>query len=61
MNDRPLKEKPSVNGLGVMTPEEKAIDYSDSIPDDEDDTPDYEPTYRDGSPKNECWNDKADW
>ncbi|MGN0778389.1 MAG: hypothetical protein ACI4MJ_04510 [Aristaeellaceae bacterium] len=35
-------------------------EWSDRIPDpdeDEDTTP-YEPTYRDGSPKHECWRDE---
>ena len=29
------------------------------IPDDADQNDDYEPAYRDGSLKNECWNDTA--
>ena len=44
--------------------EELARDYADAIPDDSDhdeadQNNDYEPTYRDGSLKNECWNDSA--
>ena len=42
----------------------KARDYADAIPDDSDhddaeQSDDYEPTYRDGSLKNECWDDRA--
>ena len=39
--------------------EQKARDYADAIPDDAEQSDDYEPTYRDGSLKNECWNDSA--
>lgn len=39
--------------------EELARDYADAIPDDSDQNNDYEPTYRDGSLKNECWDDSA--
>ena len=39
--------------------EELARDYADAIPDDSDQNNDYEPTYRDGSLKNECWDDRA--
>jgi len=37
----------------------KEREYADRIPDDEEtERPDpYEETYRDGSPKNECWNE----
>ena len=38
--------------------DEKAREWADTIPDDEQ-SDDYEPTYRDGSLKNECWNDTA--
>ena len=48
--------------------EELARDYADAIPDDTDQddieqSDDYEPTYRDGSLKNECWDDRGyrDW
>ena len=43
--------------------DEKARDYADAIPDDRDQDNDYEPTYRDGSLKNECWDDRdyRDW
>lgn len=47
--------------------EELARDYADTIPDDDgDENNDYEPTYRDGSMKNECWDDRgyrdnSDW
>ena len=35
----------------------KEREYADEIPDDEEEREDeaYEPTYRDGSAKNECW------
>ena len=35
----------------------KEREYADEIPDDEEEREDeaYEPTYRDGSTKNECW------
>lgn len=39
--------------------EDKARDYADAISDDGERNNDYEPTYRDGSLKNECWNDSA--
>ena len=39
--------------------EGKARDLSDIILDDAESSDDYEPTYRDGSLKNECWNDSA--
>ena len=39
--------------------EELARDYADAIPDDSDQDNDYEHTYRDGSLKNECWDDRA--
>ena len=39
--------------------DEKARDYADAIPDDEALDNGYEPTYRDGSLKNECWDDRA--
>ena len=36
--------------------EKKEQDWSNEIPDEEDDHQEpYEPTYRDGSAKNECW------
>ena len=36
-------------------------DWADEIPDEEEDLPEpYEETYRDGSAKNECWNDRSD-
>ena len=48
--------------------EELARDYADAIPNDSDQdgaeqNDDYEPTYRDGSMKNECWDDRdyRDW
>ena len=50
----PVKETPDKR-------DEKARDYADAIPDDADTdrNDDYEPTYRDGSLKNECWDDIA--
>ena len=42
------------------TPEEqKAHDWADAIPDDAEQSDDYEPTYCDGSLKNECWTDSV--
>lgn len=38
---------------------EKARDYAGIIPDDADQNDDYESAYRDGSLKNECWDDIA--
>lgn len=36
--------------------EKKATEWTDDIPDPEEERPEpYEETYRDGSPKNECW------
>ena len=52
--------------MSVMSPKEtpdkrdiKARDYADTIPDDSAQDNDYEFTYRDGSLKNECWNDRG--
>lgn len=40
----------------LIPPERRARDWVDTIPDPEDDRPSpYEPTYRDGTVKNECW------
>lgn len=34
-------------------------EYNDAVPDPEEEMPEsYEETYRDGSTKNECWNDR---
>lgn len=34
-------------------------EYNDVVPDPEEEMPEsYEETYRDGSAKNECWNDR---
>lgn len=52
MSIMPPKETPDKR-------DEKARDYADAILDDSDQNNDYEPTYRDGSLKNECWNDSA--
>ena len=36
-------------------------EWNDSIPDPEEELPEpYEETYRDGSPKNECWADRQE-
>ena len=36
--------------------EQAEREWSDDIPDEEEEQPEaYEETYRDGSPKNECW------
>ncbi len=36
--------------------DQQAKEWSDDIPDEEEERPDpYEPVYRDGSAKNECW------
>ena len=43
---------PAVPLSGGKTPEQKEREYGDSVPGE---VPDYEPTYRDGSLKNECW------
>ena len=46
----------------IPTPDEKekkALDWSDQIPDPDERDEEYEPTYRDGSAKNECWDDRA--
>ena len=49
MSIMPPKETPDKR-------EELARDYADAIPDDTEQNDDYEPTYRDGSLKNE-WRD----
>jgi len=39
-----------------MDPKDKAREWADEIPDEEEQEPaEYEQTYRDGSAKNECW------
>ncbi len=38
-----------------MDPKDKAQEWADEIPDEEEESAEYEPTYRDGSAKNECW------
>ena len=43
----------------IIPEEQKARDYADAISDGAEQSDDYEPTYRDGSAKNECWNDSA--
>lgn len=47
----------SANRRNVIMDPKKELDYSDSIPDDEEtERPEpYELTYRDGSAQNECW------
>ena len=42
------------------TDEKKAAEWADDIPDPEEEMPENdEETYRDGSVKNECWNDNT--
>ena len=36
----------------------KEREYADQIPDEEETSSPYEPTYRDGSAKNECWSEE---
>ncbi len=46
----------------IPTPDEKekkSLDWSDRIPDPDEADEGYEPTYRDGSMKNECWDDRS--
>ena len=52
MSIMPPKETPDKR-------EDKARDYADVISDDGEQDNGYEPTYRDGSLKNECWNDSG--
>ncbi len=40
--------------------EKKARAYADNIPAEEDESPEEEAVYRDGSARNECWND-SEW
>lgn len=45
--------------MSELNTEKKAAEWSDAIPDPEEELPEpYEETYRDGSAKNECWNDR---
>lgn len=39
----------------IMGPKDKEQEWTDEIPDEEEQDNEYEPTYRDGSAKNECW------
>ena len=41
-----------------MDPKDKEQEWTDEIPDEEEQETEYEPTYRDGSAKNECWAEK---
>ena len=42
--------------------EKRGKDWADEIPDEENGRPEpYEETYRDGSLKNECWNDRNEY
>lgn len=45
---------PIAKGEHEKSPEEKAREWGDRLPDEEKE-PDTEETYRDGSLKNECW------
>ena len=38
--------------------EKKSIEWADAIPDEDERPSPYEPSYHDGSVKNECWNDR---
>ena len=38
-----------------MPDPKKEREWADEIPDEEEQEPKYEPTYRDGSARNECW------
>lgn len=42
-------------GEGIAMNPKKEQDYADVIPDEEQEVPAYEQTYRDGSLQNECW------
>ena len=45
--------------MDPRTREQQAQDWDDAIPDEEDGPGDaYEPTYRDGTTKNECWGEE---
>lgn len=47
--------------MSELRKEQKEKEWADEIPEEEDDRPDsYEETYRDGSSKNECWNERTD-
>lgn len=52
MNDMPPKTTPEQR-------DRRAREWADAIPDDADRDNAYEATYRDGSLKNECWDDQA--
>ena len=52
MNDMPPKIDPEQR-------DRRAREWADAIPDDADQDNAYEATYRDGSLRNECWNDSA--
>ena len=41
--------------MSELPPEKRGQEWGDRIPAEEDDSPEYEETYRDGSAKNECW------
>ncbi len=38
-----------------MSESKKEQEWADRLPDEQDAAPEDEPTYRDGSPVNECW------
>ena len=45
--------------MSELKKREKEQEWNDSIPDPEEEQPEpYEETYRDGSPKNECWKEE---
>ena len=57
MNDPQTTEREGKN-MSERKTDRKEKEWSDEIPDEEEVQPEpYEETYRDGSAKNECWND----
>ncbi len=52
--------KRAVRTLPGDSPDRRAEQFADTVPDPEDPAPpdDDEPVYRDGSPRNECWNSR---
>ncbi len=47
--------------MSELKRDQREKNWSDEIPDEESERPEpYEETYRDGSAKNECWNDEKE-
>ena len=45
--------------MSELKTDKREKEWADEIPDEEEERPEpYEETYRDGSAKNECWDDK---